>query len=47
MGVDERLDLALLKIDAKETLPTAKLGDSDAIHGCDWVMAIGNPFGLA
>ncbi|GAC1469203.1 MAG: DegQ family serine endoprotease [Desulfuromonadaceae bacterium] len=47
VGVDERLDLALLKIDAKETLPTAKLGDSDAIQVGEWVMAIGNPFGLA
>lgn len=46
-GHDERLDLALLKIDAKEGLPTAKLGDSDAIQVGEWVMAIGNPFGLA
>ena len=46
-GVDERLDLALLKIDARETLPTAKLGDSDTIEVGEWVMAIGNPFGLA
>ena len=46
-GVDERLDLALLKIDAKESLPTAKLGDSDSIQVGEWVMAIGNPFGLA
>lgn len=46
-GVDERLDLALLKIDAREDLPTAKLGDSDTIQVGEWVMAIGNPFGLA
>ncbi|MHB8121068.1 MAG: DegQ family serine endoprotease [Desulfuromonadaceae bacterium] len=46
-GADERLDLALLKIDAKEILPTAQLGDSDAIQIGEWVMAIGNPFGLA
>ncbi|MDD2272212.1 MAG: DegQ family serine endoprotease [Desulfuromonadaceae bacterium] len=46
-GADERLDLALLKIDAKETLPTAHLGDSDAIQVGEWVMAIGNPFGLS
>ena len=46
-GADERLDLALLKIDAKETLPTAQLGDSNAIQVGEWVMAIGNPFGLA
>jgi len=46
-GADERLDLALLKIDAKETLPVAQLGDSDAIQVGEWVMAIGNPFGLS
>ena len=46
-GVDERLDLALLKIDAREILPTAILGDSDTIQVGEWVMAIGNPFGLA
>ncbi|MDD2309719.1 MAG: DegQ family serine endoprotease [Desulfuromonadaceae bacterium] len=46
-GVDERLDLALLKIDAKGTLPAAKLGNSDSIQVGEWVMAIGNPFGLA
>ena len=46
-GLDEKLDLALLKIDAKEELPAAKLGDSDAIQVGEWVMAIGNPFGLA
>jgi serine protease Do len=46
-GVDERLDLALLKIDAKGALPAAKLGNSDSIQVGEWVMAIGNPFGLA
>jgi serine protease Do len=46
-GLDEKLDLALLKIDAKGDLPAAKLGDSDAIQVGEWVMAIGNPFGLA
>ena len=46
-GLDEKLDLALLKIDAKDALPTAKLGDSDAIEVGEWVMAIGNPFGLS
>ncbi len=46
-GLDERLDLALLKINAKEVLPTAKLGDSDDMQVGEWVMAIGNPFGLA
>ncbi|HEY6837685.1 MAG TPA: DegQ family serine endoprotease [Geobacteraceae bacterium] len=46
-GLDEKLDLALLKIDTKESLPAARLGDSDAIQVGEWVMAIGNPFGLA
>jgi serine protease Do len=45
-GTDEKLDLALLKIDAKDHFTIASLGDSDAIEVGDWVMAIGNPFGL-
>jgi serine protease Do len=45
-GADEKLDLALLKIDAKDHFTVAKLGDSDKIEVGDWVMAIGNPFGL-
>ncbi len=45
-GWDDKLDLALLKIDAKDHLPVAKLGDSDATEVGEWVMAIGNPFGL-
>ena len=46
-GTDEKLDLALIKIDAKDHLPVAPLGDSDAIEVGEWVLAIGNPFGLA
>lgn len=45
-GLDPKLDLALIKIDAGEDLPVAKLGDSDSIKVGEWVMAIGNPFGL-
>jgi len=45
-GLDAKLDLALVKIDAGENLPVAKLGDSDSIKVGEWVMAIGNPFGL-
>jgi len=45
-GLDPKLDLALLKIDAGEDLPLAQLGDSDDIRVGEWVMAIGNPFGL-
>jgi serine protease Do len=46
-GSDEKLDLALVKISEKEKLPVAELGDSDALEVGEWVMAIGNPFGLA
>jgi serine protease Do len=46
-GRDEKLDLALLKIEAKGNLPVAPLGDSDKTEVGEWVMAIGNPFGLA
>jgi serine protease Do len=45
VGKDSKLDLALLKIDAKGLRPV-KLGDSDKIRVGDWVVAIGNPFGL-
>jgi serine protease Do len=45
-GTDEKLDLAVLKIDVKGGLPVAELGDSDSIQVGEWVMAIGNPFGL-
>jgi serine protease Do len=45
-GWDDKLDLALLKISAKDHLPVAKLGDSDKTQVGEWVMAIGNPFGL-
>jgi serine protease Do len=45
-GLDPKLDLALVKIEAGEVLPVARLGESDAIKVGEWVMAIGNPFGL-
>jgi len=45
-GLDPKLDLALIKIDAGENLPVARLGDSEGIKVGEWVMAIGNPFGL-
>ncbi len=45
-GVDERSDLAVIKIDA-HNLPVAKLGDSDKLRIGQWVLAIGNPFGFA
>jgi serine protease Do len=45
-GTDEKFDLAVLKIEVKDHLPVAKLGDSDTIEVGEWVLAIGNPFGL-
>ena len=46
VGADERTDLALLKVDVPEDVPIAPLGDSDQIEIGEWVIAIGNPFGL-
>jgi len=47
IGRDPKTDLAVLKIEPKGTLPAVKLGDSDALRVGEWVMAIGNPFGLS
>lgn len=46
IGRDEETDLALLKIDVKETLPFLIFADADRARIGDWVVAIGNPFGL-
>ena len=46
LGHDPKTDLALLKVESDEPLPSVTFGDSDAIRVGDWVMAIGNPFGL-
>jgi serine protease Do len=47
VGRDALTDTALIKLDkAPASLPTATLGDSDALQPGDWVMAIGNPFNL-
>ncbi len=46
VGRDPLTDLALLKIDAPRPLPYVRWGDSDAVRVGDWVLAIGNPFGL-
>lgn len=45
VGSDEATDLALLKIDAKG-LPVIPMGDSDKLRVGEWVLAVGNPFGL-
>jgi serine protease Do len=46
IGRDEKTDLALLKVEAGKPLPAVNWGDSDQLRIGDWVMAIGNPFGL-
>ncbi len=46
-GSDKNTDIALLKIDADEKLPAATLGKSSELRVGEWVMAIGNPFGLS
>jgi len=46
IGKDARTDVALLKIEPKEALTVVEMGDSDRTEPGDWVMAIGNPFGL-
>lgn len=47
LGRDPKTDLAVIKIDPKAALITASLGNSDELRVGDWVMAIGNPFGLS
>jgi serine protease Do len=46
VGKDDRTDLALLRVKPSKPLPSVKFGDSDATRIGDWVLAIGNPFGL-
>jgi serine protease Do len=46
LGKDPKTDVALIKIDSNESLPTAELGDSERLQVGEWVMAVGNPFGL-
>lgn len=46
VGADPRTDLALLRIGIDRTLPYLEFGDSDDVRVGDWVIAIGNPFGL-
>jgi serine protease Do len=47
IGVDKDTDIAVIKIDTKEPLPTIKLGNSDGAQVGDWVLAIGSPFSLS
>ncbi len=47
LGRDPKTDLAVLKVESERDLPVANLGDSEDVRIGDWVMAIGNPFGLS
>ena len=46
IGRDERTDIAVLKVTPDKPLPALPFGDSDRSRVGDWVLAIGNPFGL-
>ena len=46
LGKDPKTDVAVIKIDSNGSLPTADLGDSEQLEVGEWVMAVGNPFGL-
>ncbi|MFT8644089.1 DegQ family serine endoprotease [Gluconacetobacter sp.] len=47
IGHDDRTDLAVLKVETSHPLPAVVFGDSDHARVGDWVLAIGNPFGLS
>lgn len=46
IGRDEKTDIAILKIETDKKLTAVKFGDSDVLRVGDWIVAIGNPFGL-
>jgi serine protease Do len=46
IGRDAKTDLALIKIKPSNSLPVAEIGDSEKLRVGEWVIAIGNPFGL-
>jgi serine protease Do len=46
LGRDEKTDVAVLKVTSDKPLPYVSFGDSDSARVGDWVLAIGNPFGL-
>lgn len=47
IGTDPQTDVALIKIEDPDNLPVLPLGDSSALEAGEWVIAIGNPFGLS
>jgi serine protease Do len=47
VGADPRTDIAVLKVDAGHPLPYVALGNSSTVQPGEWVIAIGNPFGLS
>ena len=47
IGSDQKTDVAVLKVNPTEPLADVKFGDSDSMRVGDWVLAIGNPFGLS
>jgi len=46
IGFDEKTDVAVLKVEPEEPLKALEFGDSESLRVGDWVLAIGNPFGL-
>lgn len=46
VGIDEETDVAIIKIESPQDLPTVTLGDSNSAEVGDWVLAMGSPFGL-
>lgn len=46
IGRDEKIDIAVLKVDTKKKLTAVPFGDSKRMRVGDWILAIGNPFGL-
>ena len=47
IGTDKDTDIAVIKIEATQALPTIKLGNSDGAQVGDWVLALGSPFALS
>jgi len=47
IGADKPSEVAVIKIEADDDLPVLDLGDSDALEVGEWVVAVGNPFGLS